>query len=118
MQKRNPLVDIFKGIAIIMVIIVHSAQTFELPEGINYIPKFGQMGCQIFFLLSSFTMIYSFCGGGKLFFVKRIKRLLPGYWSIIIFNFILTFSIITISGKNLLWTSDNPIDYIINLFFS
>lgn len=100
-----------------MVIIVHSAQTFELPEGINYIPKFGQMGCQIFFLLSSFTMIYSFCGGGKLFFVKRIKRLLPGYWSIIIFNFILTFSIITISGKNLLWTSDNPIDYIINLFF-
>ena len=61
-----------------------------------------------------------FCGGeggGKLFFAKRIKRLLPGYWSIIIFNFILTFSIITILGKNLLWTSDNPIDYIINLFF-
>lgn len=116
MKKRNPLVDIFKGIAIIMVILVHSAQTFELPGGINYIPRFGQMGCQIFFLLSSFTMAYNL-GGGKLFLQKRIKRLLPGYWSMIIFNFILTFSTITLLGKNILRTSDNPIDYIINLFF-
>lgn len=78
MQKRNPLVDIFKGIAIIMVIIVHSAQTFELPEGINYIPKFGQMGCQIFFLLSSFTMIYSFCGGGVNYSLqKELKGFCP-----------------------------------------
>ena len=61
-MKRNPLVDIFKGIAIMMVILVHSAQTFGLPEGVNYIPKLGQLGCQIFFLLSSFTIIYSFRG--------------------------------------------------------
>lgn len=71
MGNRFPLVDIFKGIAIIMVILVHSAQTFELPKGINYILNFGQMGCQIFFLLSSFTMIYNFRGGGKNILYKK-----------------------------------------------
>ena len=35
----------------------------------------------------------------------------------IIFNFILTFSAISILGKNVLRTSDNPLDYMINLFF-
>lgn len=76
MKKRNPLVDIFKGIAIIMVILVHSAQTFELPGGINYIPRFGQMGCQIFFLLSSFTMAYNL-GGVNYSYKKESKDFYP-----------------------------------------
>lgn len=62
MKQRDSLVDIFKGIAIMMVVLVHSAQTFDLPKEVAYIPKLGQMGCQIFYLLSSFTLIYSFRG--------------------------------------------------------
>ena len=62
-MRRNLVVDYFKGIAILMVVLVHSEQTFELPEGINYIPRLGQLGCQIFFLLSCFTICYNFRGG-------------------------------------------------------
>lgn len=63
-HKRIPLVDIFKGFAMIMVVIVHAEQIIALPSGVDCIAKFGQMGCQIFFLMSAFTLCISNSDGG------------------------------------------------------
>ena len=48
-MQKILLVDLFKGVAIIMIIIVHSAQIYNLPDFVKSITNFGQMGCQMFF---------------------------------------------------------------------
>ena len=58
-HRRIPLVDIFKGFAMIMVVIVHAEQIIGLPNGIDCFARFGQNGCQIFFLMSAFTLCIS-----------------------------------------------------------
>ena len=60
-MKKILLVDLFKGVAIINIIIVHSAQIYNLPDFVKSITNFGQMGCQMFFLMSitgSFAWFY------------------------------------------------------------
>jgi len=67
------LVTFFKGVAIILVILVHSHQKFALSYDAALIPRFGQMGCQIFFLLSAFGLCYSF-SKNKTSFIKFMKK--------------------------------------------
>ena len=52
-QSRADCVDFLKGIAILAVIIVHIAQTFILPLIVSNIAKLGQLGCQLFFVISA-----------------------------------------------------------------
>ena len=58
MNNRLKSLDILKGIAITMVVLVHYNQSYA--NNINAF-KFGQMGCQVFFVLSGFSVTSSFC---------------------------------------------------------
>ena len=77
-------VDIIKGIAIIMVIIVHSAIRFNLCPLLGLITQYGRFGCQAFFMLSGFTLTLSWESRNshslKRFYVRRYKSIAPGYY--------------------------------------
>lgn len=54
------LSEFFKGIAVFMVVLVHTHQCFRLSGLQNLIPRFCQMGCQIFFELSFYGLCHFF----------------------------------------------------------
>ena len=61
-------IDSLRGVAILMVILVHvSLSVHDLPYIIELFSKYGQMGVQLFFMISSVTLFY-------LFLEVRIKR--------------------------------------------
>jgi peptidoglycan/LPS O-acetylase OafA/YrhL len=60
MKDRLDAITAYKGIAIMMVIMVHSAIRFDIPNSLSFITRFGQMGCQIFFVISGFSLMLSF----------------------------------------------------------
>lgn len=81
------LSDYCKGVAIMMVMLVHSQQVFVLPETLSHTLTFAQAGTQIFFVLSSFGLCFSY-GSIKpswfSFMKRRISKLLPMYWTAIV----------------------------------
>ena len=86
-QSRLDCVDFLKGIAILAVIAVHTAQSFTLPLAIDNIAKMGQLGCQLFFVISGFTVANSYCKkkqGCLSFYIKRWKSIAPGYYLMIV----------------------------------
>ena len=49
MQKgKIDFFSVLRGFAILAVIITHIHQIFDLPNYMRVIPKFGQMGCQVY----------------------------------------------------------------------
>ena len=75
---RDKAMDIMRGIAIIMVFIVHYGQTFGTPM----ITKFGQMGCQLFFFASGYVCCYSYqrCKDVRSFIKKRFLSIAPAFY--------------------------------------
>ena len=124
--KINQLVsiDLLKGIAICMVILVHSIQRISNLSSAFDVFKFGQMGCQIFFVVSGYSIAQSWSKyrnkqkGIKLFYVKRFLSIAPGYYLTIFIihtlNIILSISIGESIGHS---TNSEPISILCNLFF-
>lgn len=109
----------FKGIAIIMVVLVHISQSFSLPKWMTYVPQLGQLGCQIFFVLSSYTLCFSLDrknDGYMKFQKRRWLRIIPGYYSMILAYLILGFLSVWLFNKNLFRTSLDWKHIIINIF--
>lgn len=80
-SSRLEYIDMLKGMAICMVILVHfTARIQGLNEGIALIGAFGQMGCQLFFVISAFLAMKSLANNNSNFFKKRLTRLLPHYY--------------------------------------
>ncbi|WP_182310820.1 acyltransferase family protein [Mediterraneibacter gnavus] len=52
--------DFLKGIAILMVIIVHTSQRVIMSQWYANIAMLGQLGCQMFFVISGFSLLSSF----------------------------------------------------------
>lgn len=120
--KKDKLisVDFFKGIAIIMVIFVHSAQKFSLNGLLKLVPQFGQMGCQIFFVLSSFALCMSLSKRPQKFFPfmkHRLGRLAPGYITMTILYFILGNLCLILLGENLHRYNTNVLGVLVNVLF-
>ena len=95
MMKKDRLesIDFLRGIAILMIIIVHSPQKLA---GINEIVKQGtkifETGCQLFFVLSGFCLAMSWYSGDKnikKFYHKRFFSIAPLYYFMIPFYFVL-----------------------------
>lgn len=80
--KRSSAIDLIRGIAIWMVFLNHLGQAFDVPFEIT---RFGQMGCQMFFVVSGFTCCYSFNKSKSTmdFYRKRMKSLLPGFYTVL-----------------------------------
>lgn len=86
-MKKIEHVDTMRGLAILMVILVHTAQSVpSASEGLDAISAYGQLGVQLFFIASSFTLSNSWFGrqneSNKIvsYGVRRFFRIAPIYY--------------------------------------
>lgn len=101
--KRDWTIDFLKGIAIIMVFMVHSMQPIR---GMNYIigtaSHLGQLGCQLFFMLSGYLAVTSYrkIGNGIHFLKKKGSNLLPAWRIMMVVYLIYTLIGVSLFGEN------------------
>lgn len=85
--QRLSSYDLLRGVAILGVIAVHSAQAF--PSGERYIDhllSFGRFGVQLFFFVSAITMSYMWhkreyeANRIARFYIRRFFRIAPLFW--------------------------------------
>lgn len=116
--------DILKGIAMIMVIMVHLEQSFDLCKWFYYF----QQGCPIFFVCSGFgiaTLIcrrYPLLNSDKIelkrYYFSRFKALAPGWYLAMIFIFGINSIMLLFTGRTLSFGSNrNPMAILINIAF-
>lgn len=107
MHKKLQSLDIIKGIGIIMIIIVHNRHfIMQDMSGLRPLINFGQMGCQLFFFVSGFSLCYSwehmvhsnpsgrFIPMSLHFVIRRYLRLIPGFLIVMAINWILNILLI------------------------
>jgi len=91
MSQPNKLayVDALRGVAILAVVLVHCAQygTNVYPEVVNNVLSKGQMGVQLFYVLSALTLFLSYerrrdreLHPDRNFFIRRFFRIAPMYY--------------------------------------
>jgi peptidoglycan/LPS O-acetylase OafA/YrhL len=81
-------VNALRGYAILMVILIHTSQVFKVSSYTKLICDRGELGVQLFFILSSFTLFNSYSkrilNEGKSvkrnFFIRRFFRIAPYYY--------------------------------------
>lgn len=101
-------IDSLRGVAILLVIMVHTSQNFDnLNFFIKKISEYGQFGVQLFFVLSAFTLCYTYektyLTQNYLydFFIKRFFRIFPMYYfGILIYSLFNYFSNYPIFEEN------------------
>ena len=88
-MKKLDYVDALRGLAILGIIMVHSAQygSLHLPRVFENVIGEGARGVQLFFLVSAFTLFFSFKNRAgkelnpvKNFFIRRFFRIAPMYY--------------------------------------
>lgn len=96
MNPKLKSLDIIKGIGIIMIIIVHNRHfLMQDMSGLRLLINFGQMGCQLFFFASGFSLCHSWehmdssRPKSLRFILRRYLRLAPGYLIFMTFNLLL-----------------------------
>lgn len=116
--KKLVTIDIMRGIAILLVILVHTSQRVEGNMLLRPFADYGQMGVQLFFVASAFTLCYSMdarsANGDSLknFYIRRFFRIAPSYYFGILLYYIIT------SINTTVWISNkNPIDIMLNILF-
>ncbi len=89
MEKRINGLTIIRVVAVLMIVMVHFCQSWNLPYVIITFVKFGMYGVQIFFLLSGYLIFASLSRNGSLasFYKRRAVRILPIYYVIVLINF-------------------------------
>ena len=110
-NNRIIQISFFKGIAILMILLCHASQKFNTPTVFHLIPSFCQMGCQVFFTISAFSLCMSMDRRNdslNTFYKRRLKSILPGYW-LSIFVYVV-FALITehTGGGNFLHINTSP----------
>ena len=109
MKKQLQSLDLLKGIGILMIIMVHNRH-FIMKDmtGLRLLINYGQMGCQLFFMVSGMALCYSWyhtlekntVSGSQLtirqylsysgkFVLRRYLRLAPGFITILCVNLLL-----------------------------
>jgi peptidoglycan/LPS O-acetylase OafA/YrhL len=94
MQKRLPQLDAVRGIAILLVMLVNTSEKYPALH-LEHVVGNGWMGVDLFFALSGFLItgilldtkdsLHYF----KNFYVRRVLRILPLYYAILLFMFVL-----------------------------
>ncbi len=117
-------IDSLRGVAILMVILVHTSQTVSgLHSYIQTVCNFGQMGVQLFFVLSAFTLCLSMerrsgqSGLGS-FYNRRFFRIAPLYYFGIVF-YLFFYSTINFFSDDYFFSTDQytSLNISANLFF-
>ncbi len=88
-------IDILRGIAILMVMLVHTSQAVNgVSKLVGDIDRYGQMGVQLFFVASAYTLCCSRIKRAKekkllvSFWIRRFFRIAPLYYVAIIAYFL------------------------------
>lgn len=117
-KQKFDSIDIMRGIAILLVILVHTSQYVQDVKFLLPIAQYGQMGVQLFFIASAFTLCYTFEFRRKdkeplkNFYLRRFFRIAPGYYFGILLYFFIT-DFITYG-----WDSNKePINILLNILF-
>ena len=94
-SDRLKFIDSIRGIAILMVILVHTGHSLNYSRmGGDGIIAYGQMGVQLFFVVSAFTLCLTYDKRKKeehsllVYIVKRFFRIAPPYYLGIIGYFV------------------------------
>jgi exopolysaccharide production protein ExoZ len=97
MTERNQSLDLLRGIAILLVILVHCAQaTTSIIPGLRWFAlEYGELGVQFFFIVSGYTMMLTFgesvdFAAARSFYIRRIFRIVPLFWVAIVFYLLMT----------------------------
>lgn len=135
-NNRNSVIDFYRGIAVILIIILHAGMT---TPNINIIGDFlfsvlsrFSSGMQLFFILSGYVIYGSFnklkCSTttypNRVFFIKRASKLIPLYIIFLFLN-ILTFLIFKLLYDDFVTFNRNSINidnlnmnnFLLHLFF-
>jgi len=118
-------IDSMRGIAILMVILVHTSNALILDSGVlSILSKYGQMGVQLFFVASAFTLCLSFSRRKDehapvlAFYIRRFFRIAPMYYLGIAGYFILWTLINYVnSGEIIVPEQHTPINIMANALF-
>ena len=84
--RKLAYIDLIRGLAILMVICVHHAKCFSGPAILKIVSAYGQMGVQLFFVTSAFTMCMSASSrrnesySKTNFYIRRYFRIAPLYY--------------------------------------
>ncbi len=97
MTQRNQSLDLLRGAAVLLVVASHCASgATGAVAGLTALAMdYGQLGVQLFFIVSGYTMMLTF--GDKIdsaavrsFYVRRVFRIVPPFWIAIVFYLLLT----------------------------
>lgn len=121
-KQKFVSIDIMRGIAILMVILVHTAQGINGLTILKNISAYGQMGVQLFFIASAFTLCYSLDVGRSKepllnFYIRRYFRIAPGYYVGIIIYLLIDTIYKYVNTTSVLGGNYNPINILVNMLF-
>jgi exopolysaccharide production protein ExoZ len=97
MTHRNQSLDLLRGVAILLVVLVHCAiaASGNVPGLTAFAHEHGERGVQLFFMVSGYTMMLTF--GDKVdpaairsFYIRRAFRIVPLFWVAILFYLLIT----------------------------
>ena len=109
----------FKGIAILFVVLCHSHQTFTLPGKLNDSLYFLQTGVQLFIILSSFGLCFSYRKEPVSWFdfmKRRFSKIAIFYWFAIVLAAIYRLAYAVVMHNNIL-REINPVGILMNALF-
>lgn len=97
MTQRNQSLDLLRGVAILLVVLVHCQQEAKgIVPGLSWFAKeFGELGVQLFFIVSGYTMMLTFgdrldLAATRSFYLRRVFRIAPLFWIAIVFYLLVT----------------------------
>jgi peptidoglycan/LPS O-acetylase OafA/YrhL len=97
MTQRNQSLDLLRGIAILLVVLVHcQEESTGVVPGLSWFAKnYGGLGVQLFFIVSGYTMMLTFgdrtdLAAARSFYLRRFFRIAPLFWIAIVFYLLVT----------------------------
>jgi exopolysaccharide production protein ExoZ len=97
MIRRNQSLDLLRGIAILLVVLVHCREESSgVVPGLSWFAgAFGGLGVQLFFIVSGYTMMLTFgdkvdLAAARSFYLRRFFRIAPLFWVAIVFYMLVT----------------------------
>lgn len=90
-MNRIKSIDALRGFAVILVILVHTAQITDInnfPESLKNLILSGKSGVQMFYIISAFTLFFSISQRNEptsAYFIRRFFRIAPLYWIAILY---------------------------------
>lgn len=82
-NNRFGYVDTLRGIAIFLVLSVHTSQFYQLGNELANFARYGQLGVQLFFIASVYTLSISISNVDfntenlKKFYIRRFFKIVP-----------------------------------------